>query len=74
MDAEEFKSRRAAEREWANANGFDNGDPGTNGELKLLAALRGQFDCFVDIGANNGLYIDALNACIRYWRSQEPAR
>jgi FkbM family methyltransferase len=58
----EYARKRAIDRDWAIANGFNNGDAATNGELKTLMALRGQYDCFVDVGANHGLYIDALNA------------
>lgn len=58
----EFVNRRSDERDWAIANGFNNGDPETNGEFKVLTSLRAHYDCFVDVGANNGIYIDVLNS------------
>ena len=58
----EFVKRRTDERDWGVTNGFNNGDPETNGELKVLKLMRAHYDCFVDVGANHGLYIDALNS------------
>jgi len=58
MDLDEFLRRRVAEREWAYANGFNNGDPETNGEFACLGMLIRSADLFVDVGANEGDFID----------------
>jgi FkbM family methyltransferase len=56
MTLEEFTARRAAERAWAFANGYNNGDAATNGEYACLDALLSEADVFVDVGANEGLF------------------
>ena len=56
MTLDEFVARREAERAWAYANGYNNGDPATNGEYACLDALLAEADVFVDVGANEGLF------------------
>ncbi|CAN7170337.1 FkbM family methyltransferase [Phenylobacterium sp. LjRoot219] len=57
MTLEQFIARREAERAWAFANGYNNGDPATNGEYACLDALLAEADAFVDVGANEGLFL-----------------
>ncbi|MGE3304030.1 MAG: FkbM family methyltransferase [Hyphomonadaceae bacterium] len=54
---DEFLRRRVDERAWAYANGFNNGDPETNGEFACLDMLAREADAFVDVGANEGDFI-----------------
>ena len=56
MTLEDFVARREAERAWAYANGYNNGDAATNGEYACLDALLAEADVFVDVGANEGLF------------------
>lgn len=58
MDLQDFLSRRQAERDWAFANGFNNGDPVTNGEFACLDMLLEGAGRLVDIGANEGLFVE----------------
>lgn len=44
------------------ANGFNEGDCEKNGEFKVLQMFRKHYDLFIDIGANNGIFIDRINA------------
>ena len=43
LEFSEFVHRRAAERDWAIANGFNNGDPETNGEFRPANAVGCRF-------------------------------
>ncbi len=58
MDLGEFLRRRTAEQDWAYANGFNNGDPETNGEFACLASLLKTARLFLDIGANTGEFVE----------------
>lgn len=62
MDFETFKAKRLAEKEWATINGFNEGNCEKNGEFKVFNAFSEQYDVFVDIGANNGSFLDRLNS------------
>jgi FkbM family methyltransferase len=53
---DDFIARREAERAWAFANGYNNGDAATNGEYACLDMLLAEADVFVDVGANEGLF------------------
>lgn len=55
---EDFLTAREAERAWAFANGFNNGDPDTNGEFACLAMLLESATVLLDIGANEGLFVE----------------
>lgn len=57
MTLEEFLAAREADRAFAFANGYNNGDPATNGEYACLDLLLGAADLFVDVGANAGLFL-----------------
>ena len=61
MDIEEFISSRNKEKEWARMNGFNEGDPNKNGEFALVKILSEFSDVFIDIGSNNGIFIDEWN-------------
>ena len=54
MSLESFLKRRREEISWRQLNGFDNGDPGTNGEYEVVNRLSPFYKVFVDIGANAG--------------------
>ena len=56
MTFEDFVARREAERAFAYANGYNNGDAATNGEYACLDALLAEADVLVDVGANEGLF------------------
>ena len=43
------------------ANGYNEGDC-KNGEFKVLQTFRVHYDLFIDIGANNRIFIDRINA------------
>lgn len=58
MSFDDFARAREAERAWAFANGFNNGDPATNGEYACLDLLLAGADLFVDVGANEGLFVE----------------
>ena len=58
MTFDEFLERRRAEQAWAYANGYNNGDPVTNGEYACLDLLLAEADLFLDVGANEGLFIE----------------
>ena len=62
MTLEDFVARREAERAWAYANGYNNGDAATNGEYACLDALLAEADVFVDVGANEGLFAERAAA------------
>lgn len=62
MDFDTFKKKRSEYVDWMTANGFNEGDCNKNGEFKVLDAFRSYYDFFVDIGANNGIFIDRINA------------
>jgi FkbM family methyltransferase len=53
-DVELFLRKRDEETHWRHTNGYDNGDPITNGEFLTVDLLKDQFDVFIDIGANRG--------------------
>ena len=57
MTVEEFLKAREAERAWAFANGYNNGDPATNGEYACLDLFLGEAQLLVDVGANEGLFL-----------------
>ena len=62
MDFDTFKNKRNEYVEWMTANGFNEGDCEKNGEFKVLQTFRKHYDLFIDIGANNGIFIDRINA------------
>lgn len=62
MDFDTFKRKRSEYVEWMTANGFNEGDCNKNGEFNVLEALKSHYDVFIDIGANNGIFIDRINA------------
>lgn len=55
MKLDDFITRRQQERNWLNINGFENGDPETNGEMRVLEQFWKNFDLFIDVGANEGM-------------------
>lgn len=57
MEYSKFVERRRGERDWLHANGYENGNPQTNGEFATLALLAGNFSRFFNIGANRGDFI-----------------
>lgn len=57
MEYTKFIERRRSERDWLQANGYENGDPQTNGEFATLALLAGNFSHFLDVGANRGDFV-----------------
>lgn len=62
MDFDTFKKMRNDVVAWNTANGFNISDSRENGEFSLLKALKDHYDLFVDVGANNGIFIDYLYA------------
>lgn len=57
MDFQEWLELRQKERDFAFANGLNNGDPETNGEHRCTDYfLRQGIDTFCDIGANKGTF------------------
>ena len=62
MDFDTFKKMRNDVVEWNTANGFNISDSRVNGEFAVLQALKDHYDFFVDVGANNGIFIDYLYA------------
>lgn len=64
MDFDTFKRKRSEYVEWMTANGFNEGDCNKNGEFTALAAFASQYDFFIDVGANNGIFIDRVNAAV----------
>jgi FkbM family methyltransferase len=60
-DFTDWTHRRASEREWLFANGFNNGDPATNGEFAALKMLSAGRDVFLDVGANVGDFSKAFS-------------
>ena len=60
MDFETFRKEREKYVEWMSANGFNEGDSGLNGEFKTLTSFKELFDVFIDVGANNGIFLDKL--------------
>jgi FkbM family methyltransferase len=61
MNFEEFQKKRVEMVEWMTANGFNEGDCEKNGEYKVIELLVNYYDLFIDIGANNGIFIDRIN-------------
>jgi FkbM family methyltransferase len=59
---EEFLRRRETERARAYANGHNDGDPATNGEYACLDLLLAEAELFIDVGANEGLFIERAAA------------
>ena len=57
MDFSDFIAERAREQAWRRANGFDNGDPETNGEFAFARAALREADVYVDVGANEGEFL-----------------
>lgn len=53
-DIEEFIEKRNIEKKWLTSNGYENGNPETNGEYRLLHHFGNWCDLFIDIGANIG--------------------
>lgn len=72
MTLDEFAKAREAERAWAFANGYNNGDPATNGEYACLDLLAGPCDLFVDVGANAGLFLERARAAAPRLLAFEP--
>jgi hypothetical protein len=62
MTLDDLAKSREAERAWAHANGFNNGDPATNGEYACVDRLLAHADLFVDVGANEGLFVERATA------------
>jgi FkbM family methyltransferase len=62
MNFEEFQKKRVEMVEWMTVNGFNEGDCEKNGEYKVIELLVNYYDLFIDIGANNGIFIDRINA------------
>ena len=62
MTLEEFQKAREAERAWAFASGYNNGDPATNGEFACLDLLLAEADLLLDVGANEGLFVERAAA------------
>jgi len=60
MNFNAFKKHRAHHVEWMTANGYNNADCDTNGEFSVLDVFSSEFDVFVDIGFNHGIFIDKL--------------
>lgn len=50
----EFIEQRMIEKRMLTSNGYENGDPKTNGEYHLIEDLGSFCDLFIDIGANIG--------------------
>jgi FkbM family methyltransferase len=61
MNFNSFQEKREEHVQWITANGFNEGDCEKNGEFSTLMAFRSHYDFFIDIGANNGIFIDRLN-------------
>lgn len=55
-DIDKFIKERHKEKMWLNSNGYENGDPHTNGEYSTMRKLGLHVDLFIDIGANIGDY------------------
>lgn len=58
MTLDDLIAAREAERALAYANGFNNGDAATNGEYACLDLLLAEAEVFVDVGANQGLFVE----------------
>lgn len=57
MKFEQFIKKRKEDQLWIYANGFNNGDPETNGEYNCADYfLNHEFGHFLDIGANIGIF------------------
>ena len=61
MNFEEFQKKRVEMVEWMTVNGFNEGDCEKNGEYKVIELLVNHYDLFIDVGANNGIFIDRIN-------------
>jgi FkbM family methyltransferase len=61
MNFEEFNRGRLHAKEWMRMNGLNEGAPEKNGEYSVFKTFNTYCDIFVDIGANNGIFIDELN-------------
>ena len=61
MDLETFMKKRNEYVDWMTSNGFNEGDCKKNGGLQTLQAFGDHYDFFIDIGANNGIFIDRIN-------------
>lgn len=57
---ESFLKRRQKETEWRHPNGFDNGDPCSNGEYETVTKLSLFYKVFVDVGANTGEFCEKI--------------
>ena len=62
MNFDTFKNKRNEYVEWMTVNGFNEGDCQKNGEFKVIQMFRSHYDLFVDVGANNGIFIDRINS------------
>ncbi len=72
MNFNDFFEKRKKDKEWKVVNGYSEGDPNKNGEFKTLVALRNGYDVFVDVGANNGFFIDEANGALLENKLQAP--
>ena len=72
MDFDTFKRKRSEYVDWMTANGFNEGDCNKNGEFNVLDAFKSHYDFFVDVGANNGIFIDRINATISLEKAAPP--
>ncbi len=62
-DLERFILERQKEKAWLHLNGYENGDPATNGEYSVLSCFAKSCDQFIDVGANHGIFIDRALQC-----------
>lgn len=54
MNLNDFVAYRMNEKLILNVNGYENGDPETNGEISILKHFKDWFNLFIDVGANIG--------------------
>lgn len=65
-----FLFQRRKERDYFFANGFNNGDPETNGEFETIKLTIGQCHSFIDVGYNKGehsLFAEQLNQSLKIY-------
>ena len=67
MNFQDFRRQRAKQVAMMAANGYNDGDSTRNGEFFTLDALAPYFDLFVDIGSNQGIFIDRLNQSLSHF-------
>lgn len=61
MNFKDFYKYRLEHKEWMRMNGLNEGAPDKNGEFTAFITLKKYCDVFVDIGANNGIFVDQWN-------------